>query len=223
MKEKKILFFIFFFYIFCYTGFSTDATYLKEIKGSIEIKKPGGVWTAAEEGEIIENGTQISAGFNSGALLTTESSEVQIKALTRIIMEDYYINSSTAATLYYLQAGRVRCRLFKIEGIEHNFILSTPYSKILSDISEFEAETDSIKVYDGIVSYFNSSGQKVSLPGGVSSTVSVGGTKPPLSALNTIEDFPVSSSTAPEKDSGINTAPESAGTTGNLIVTITNM
>lgn len=86
--------------------FAVDAV-VQSTKGKVETRDPGGQWQRAEPGLTISRGTYISTGFNSEAVLELGESTLEVKALTRMQLEQIVEESDSVDTDLFLEVGKV--------------------------------------------------------------------------------------------------------------------
>ncbi|MDA3955235.1 FecR domain-containing protein, partial [Oceanispirochaeta sp.] len=105
---------------------------ISRTSGLVEVMKSGSTaWVKAEEGSLLSQNSRISTGFNSTAtLLINDASEVTVKALTRIKVEEISGNGSSGDqnTRLFMGAGRINASVKKNESSIHDFRVRTPVS-----------------------------------------------------------------------------------------------
>ena len=107
---------------------AADRAVLTEIKGKVEIQVRGGSWTSARTGTEISSGTTISTGFNSGATLDLGSSEIQVRQLTRMSLNELVEQQGTIKTDLGLKVGKIRAEIKDVEGLKHDFTIRSAVS-----------------------------------------------------------------------------------------------
>jgi hypothetical protein len=105
-------------------GPSLRQAVLKEFKGTVEIKTVGG-WEKAYAGMELPRDALISTGFNSEAVVTIGRSEVTLRPLTRIGLEEISGVSGSNVGLS-LRTGRVKARVEAPSGIDVDFTVRGP-------------------------------------------------------------------------------------------------
>ncbi len=187
-------------------GFAADQAILKTLSGKVELNTGGTSWIPAKQGQTIAKGTVISTGFNSNAVVDLGSSEIFLKPLTRIALEDLSTSGNIIKTNLNLRLGRIDADVKTTEGLKHNFTLRTPVSTAAVRGTRFTAGVAMLEVKTGRISYSNKIGQKRSVSGGSSSSVSGGGyTAPESAAEAVVQTFSTLTTTVAETGSGINT------------------
>ncbi|MDX9801727.1 MAG: FecR domain-containing protein [Spirochaetia bacterium] len=185
-------------------AFGADAV-IKNFTGRVEIQSSGSTaWSAVSQGQIIKTGTLISTGFNSNAVLDLGSSEIFLKPLTRVSVDELDTSGSTIKTDLNLRLGKIRADVKTTEGLKHNFTLRTPVSTAAVRGTVFEAGVSSLDVIEGMIAYSNKIGQRRSVGGGSSSSMPGTGFSSPESALEAIAaSFGIDTTTAFETGAGI--------------------
>lgn len=192
------------------TLFAADAE-IKSFTGKVEIQEPDSTaWVAVTEGQVLKPGTTISTGFNANATIDMdETSEIFVRSLTRIAIEDLTITTNVVKTSLNLTMGKIKADVKTTTGLKHNFTLKTPVSTAAVRGTTFEAGVASISVETGSVGFSNSIGQTVNVARGASATTTGGGyTTPESAATAVLASTTVTTSTSTEADTGINTIGE---------------
>ena len=202
--------------------FSTDLITIAQVTGKVEIKEPGGNWIKASEGKIIPKGSVISTGFKSSAELDLSgSSTIYVKPLTRIAVNELVITGNKVNTKLNLRLGRIKADVKTSKGLKHDFTLKTPVSTAAVRGTIFEAGSNgNLSVITGKIQQSNKIGQKTTVPGGNSSTVSGSGYSAPATSGETLTgDFAVNTSTQQESDlPEITIPPKPTNQTGTITV-----
>lgn len=191
--------------------FATNAE-IKSFTGKVEIQEPGSTaWVAVAEGQILKSGTIISTGFNANATIDMdETSEIFVRSLTRVAIEDLTITTDAVKTSLNLTMGKIKADVKTTTGLKHNFTLKTPVSTAAVRGTVFEAGVASIYVETGSVGFSNSIGQTVNVVRDASATNS--SYISPVSAVTSVlasTTVATYTSTSPEATS-INTVSEKA-------------
>ena len=95
MKKQFIAVLIFIIPIFL--SFSTEKGIIKSVQGKVEIYISG-KWIKAEIGMELLPGNLISTGFKSNAVIDTGSSNIFIKQLTRMSLDELSKSGDTVKT-----------------------------------------------------------------------------------------------------------------------------
>ncbi len=196
---KKSIFFILLILLPVFYSFSADVPTVKQIQGKVEIKNSQSGWVKAEKGMKISPGALISTGFKSDAVIELDNSEIYIKQLTRMSIENLSRKQNTVNTELNLRLGRIKADVKSSKGLKHDFTVRTPVSTAAVRGTVFNSGLRNIIVENGRISYTNRLGQSVTIDGGNSSKIKSKGFDSPQNALETIiDDFIVSTSTQQE-------------------------
>jgi len=152
MKTYKTLLSITFLLLFAAAIplFAVDAV-VRSTEGKVETKETGGRWQPAEPGLSISRGTYISTGFNSKAVLELGESTLEVKALTRMQLEQIVENSDSVDTDLFLEVGKVEANVQSTEGLRNNFKLRSPVSTAAVRGTSFVFDGFTLWVTEGTV------------------------------------------------------------------------
>ncbi len=197
--------------------FAQEQAVLREYSGKVEVMPPGKNWEPAARNLVLPAGTVISTGFNSFATIQAGSATIQVKPLTRMAVAELVKAQGEQKTTLDLKVGRVRARVEKVEGLEHDFALKSPVSTAAVRGTEFEFSGTALRVFEGIVRYANAIGQSRTIVQGEESSIK--GLQAPASPEEAaIATSQTSISTRPEGAS--EGAGSKASLTGTLKVTV---
>lgn len=218
---KKITTILAIFFIAVSFTFSADAI-IKSSTGKVEIQAKGASeWKAVNQGQKIETGTIISTGFNSNAVLGIGNSEIFIKPLTRISLDELMSKGDVFKTDLNLKLGKVTADVKTTEGLKNDFTLKTPVSTAAVRGTKFTAGINTISVDSGKIAYSNKVGQTRTVSSGSSSSVGTIGssaTATPESASEAVaQSFTVTISTSKESAGAI-VSKTKEPPTGKLII-----
>jgi len=151
--KKLIVAFVFF--IAAALAFAQNpSAVIREMTGTVELKKSGSVnWTQAKAGDIIEKATIVSTGFKSSALLTVGNSTLMVRPLTRLSLEELMNQNETETINISLSTGRVKVDVKPPAGSKASFTVQSPAATASVRGTSFEMDTESIQVLEGAVSY----------------------------------------------------------------------
>ncbi|MCF7947830.1 MAG: FecR domain-containing protein [Spirochaetia bacterium] len=138
--------------------FAVDAV-VQSTKGKVEIKEPGDQWQPAASGQNLSRGTYISTGFNSRAILELGNSTLEVKALTRMQLEQIVENSDSVDTDLFLEVGKVEANVRSSKGLRNNFKLRSPVSTAAVRGTGFVFDGFTLWVTEGTVVFRNRVGQ----------------------------------------------------------------
>ena len=201
--SKKAVCVLFLIFIFALPLFAQERAVVENVTGKVELKAPGRSWVAASPGMEISKGTVISTGFNSTATLDLGDSELLVKQLTRLTLEELVKKEGTVTTSLSLKVGKVNAKVKSAEGLKHNFTLRSTTSTASVRGTELEYDGFTLVVSEGKVEFLDAEGKQLVFQG-----ESSGGEE----ALNV--KFGVSPYTS-ESGIGVSTADEG---TGSIIV-----
>ncbi len=122
MKRISILIFL----IVISASFAYAAT-ITAVKGNVQYKT-GNTWTAVEEGQTLPLGAVISTSFKSEAVIDLGSSEIVVKQLTRMSINELSEKNKTVNTKLNMRLGRIKADVKTSKGLKHNFTIKTPVS-----------------------------------------------------------------------------------------------
>jgi hypothetical protein len=133
---------------------------IMEITGKVEVQLPAGDWKPAELNMVLPAGSTISTGFNSSATIDLGTSEIHVKQLTRMTLEELMEKEGVVTTDLFLDFGEIEADVFETEGLEHDFFLKSPISTASVRGTTFIYDMFHVYVIDGIVLFFNQLNQK---------------------------------------------------------------
>ncbi|MCL2480489.1 MAG: FecR domain-containing protein [Spirochaetaceae bacterium] len=175
MKTSKIIILVTIFFILTSFAFGADAV-IKSSTGKVEIQGKGSSeWKSVAQGQKIEPGTVISTGFNSNAVLGLGDSEIFIKPLTRISVDELMAKGDVLKTDLNLKLGKVTADVKTTEGLKNDFTLRTPVSTAAVRGTKFTAGINTLSVERGKIAYSNNIGQTRTVSAGGSSSVGMPG------------------------------------------------
>ena len=161
MKKTVFAFFLFLF-AFCVFGQSVDLNsgIIRELAGSVELKKPGStVFSQASAGDIISRDTIISTGFKSTALVELGNTIISVRPLTRLSLVEISASGNTETINVNLQAGRVRVEVNPPAGTRASMSISSPVATASVRGTSFEFDTRNLYVSSGTVVFAGNRGQ----------------------------------------------------------------
>lgn len=162
--------------------FAEISAILEEVSGKVEVKTLGEVWKKAEQGMTITEGDMISTGFRAEAVLKIGPSQLIVKQLTRMELEELIEKEGTISTGLNLRVGKIRAEVKTTEGLRQDFILTSPVSTAAVRGTSFEYDGVNLKVFEGTVAFTNRRGQTRSINMGEASKITG------LSLPNTAEE-----------------------------------
>ena len=103
--------------------FADITALVKDVSGKVEVMAPGGSWKKATAGMKIEEGYFISTGFRSEAVLELGPSQVIVKQLTRMKLEELVEKEGTISTGLNLRVGKIKAEVRTTAGLRQNLEL----------------------------------------------------------------------------------------------------
>ena len=167
---KKILILTVLFLLAVLT-FAQEQAVLREFSGKVEVMPPGKNWEPAARNLVLPAGTVISTGFNSFATIQAGAATIQVKPLTRMAVAELVKTQGDQKTSLDLKVGRVRAKVEKVEGLQHDSTLKSPVSTAAVRGTEFDFSGTGLRVWEGIVRYANAIGQSRTIVQGESSSI----------------------------------------------------
>lgn len=128
---------------------------VKEVSGKVQLLAPGASWKDASIGSFITPGTVISTGFGSTAVLDLGTSQLQVKQLTRMRLDELLRTQTTATTALFLTVGHVRADVDTSLGVTQKFTLTSPVSTAAVRGTIFDFGPFSVTVERGVVRFTN--------------------------------------------------------------------
>ena len=168
--------FIFTVILFCAIQVFAQNGMIKELSGTVEIKRAGQVnFIAAKAGDQVASDTIISTGFKSTALVVVGNVVLTVRPLTRLSLSEISAAEGTETLNVNLQAGRVRVAVNPPAGTRASMTTTSPVATASVRGTEFEFDTEVITVIEGTVVFQSEDGTTVLVSGGASSEVDASG------------------------------------------------
>jgi hypothetical protein len=211
IKTLRVLLLTIILFICCVALLGAQSATIREITGKVEIQGPGQNWKTAVQGTNVSKGTTISTGFNSTAVLDLDSSVVQVKALTRMTLEELIRREGTVKTDLSLKVGRIRANVQTAEGVRHDFSVISPTSTAAVRGTVIEGDGEEWLTESGSMTVTTNSGSSVTVTAGQEILITgIGAPPAPRDAFE--ENASVSISTNPtEGGSGGFSLPDGLG------------
>ncbi len=141
-------------------AFALDQAVVKDVRGRVVVGEAEGRWRPARVGMRIPVGTYISTGLRASAVIDLGASELLVKELTRIKLEELVEREGTVSTKLFLRVGRIGARVKPLAGLETDFTLRGPFATVEVTGTEFEFDGISVETADGSATIINRVGQK---------------------------------------------------------------
>ena len=115
MKKLVLLLLIAIFSISFSFAASTDVAIVNSVVGKVEVQVNES-WIQVKNGDILSSGSIISTGFKSSAVLYIGDSLIEVRALTRLIIEEIREQNQNYNTTMFLDAGSIKADIKKSEN-----------------------------------------------------------------------------------------------------------
>ncbi len=122
-----------------------------KIAGKVEVQLPGKDWRPAKEGEILPKGTMVSTGFKSTAVLTVSNSNILVKPVTRMKLEEIVQTQSGTNTQVYLSTGKLSVEVTPQQNQTTDFTVSSPTATASVRGTGFDFDGEVLIVRHGVV------------------------------------------------------------------------
>ena len=154
---KKI--FVLMMILFCAVGVFAQNGVIKELTGTVEIKRTGQAnFVAARAGDQVARDTIVSTGFKSTALITVGSTVLTVRPLTRLSLAEISASAGTETVNVNLATGRVRVDVDPPAGTRANTTVRGPTATASVRGTSFEFDTQALTVIKGTVAFQGSTG-----------------------------------------------------------------
>ncbi|MBQ1197975.1 MAG: FecR domain-containing protein [Spirochaetaceae bacterium] len=124
MKKLVLLFLISIFSISFSFAASTDVAIVNSVVGKVEVQVNES-WIQVKNGDILSSGSVISTGFKSSAVLYIGASLIEVRALTRLTIEEIMEQNQNYNTTMFLDAGSIKADIKKSENKRVGFKVRT--------------------------------------------------------------------------------------------------
>jgi len=152
--------------------FAQQTAVIQEITGRVQLKDANGEWTNATQGATVSQGTVISTGFNSTAVLDLGTSQIQVRPLTRMRLDELLKADTTATTTVFVTVGKVHADVKRIPNLTQSFKLQSPVSTAAVRGTQFTFAVTWISTNEGVVEFQNAQGLGRSVSAGEGSELS---------------------------------------------------
>jgi len=153
MKRVALLSAIFLTVVFL-PVFGQNAT-VTQITGKVQLLSPGGQWVDAARGSVVTPGTVVSTGFSSTAVLDLGTSQLQVRQLTRMKLEELVRSQGTVTTSLFLTVGAVHANVANNLGVTQKFTIQSPISTAAVRGTIFDFDGFTVTVDRGVVHFSN--------------------------------------------------------------------
>lgn len=197
--------------------FGQNAT-VTSITGKVQLLAAGGTWTNASVGSVVTQGTVVSTGFNSSAVLDLGTSQLQVKQLTRMKLDELIRREGSVTTSLFLTVGAVHADVANNLGVTQNFTIQSPISTAAVRGTIFDFDGFTVSVDRGVVHFSNISGLGRNVAEGQGSRLN-GPYVPGSAEQFEMAQSEVSPLTSPSGE-GVPNAPNAGAATGSVTVTV---
>ena len=158
-----------------FTATALEAT-IAEVNGKVEIRQGEDVWRTAQVGQTLPVGASISTSFNSTALLQVGASEVEVKPLTRVRIQELISDGGVDRSEVDMPVGRISAN---IRGGERRaeFTVRSPVATASVRGTSFDFDGVNLDVAEGVVVLANKFNEAVAVAQGEQSSAT--GDAPP--------------------------------------------
>lgn len=203
--------------------FAQESAVLKQFTGKVQLKAQGADWVDATAGAVVSKGTFISTGFNSTAVLDLGTSQVQVKQLTRMRLDELLRNANAVTTSLFLTVGSVRANVDNTAGLTQNFKLTSPVSTAAVRGTEFDYDGAAVSVIHGIVAFSNALALSVNVSGGQASQLQGNGAPASVEVAQAQAAIVVPQTTAPSSGVTVTAGRPSSQPTNTGTINVTLM
>ena len=133
-----------------------------EVQGKVEIQEPASPdWRNAQAGDPVTDGTVISTGFKSTAVIALGASQIIVQPLTMLTLEEIVQRENSGETYLYLRSGRIRANISLPTGANSTFSVRSSNGGASVRGTSFEFDGRYLWIESGIVRLENNNGQQV--------------------------------------------------------------
>ena len=143
---------------------------VQDFSGKVEILQAGR-WTPVSRGTLIPEGTTISTGFNSFAIIDLGEASLEIQALSRMTLEELVERNGVRETGLFLRVGKLRATVERSEQTRQSFRVRSSVATAAVRGTSFEFDGFNLEVEEGTVQFINLSGQETVILAGEISTI----------------------------------------------------
>jgi len=153
-------------------AFAQQSGVIKEVYGTVELKPAGAAaFVPAKAGDPVAPNTVVSTSFRSLASILVGSTTLTVRAITRMTLTEIVDAQGTELLKIELQAGRIRANIKPPAGTRANMSVKSPIATASVRGTEFDFDTCSVTVYNGVVEFSGNNGPIMLISAGGSSQV----------------------------------------------------
>ncbi len=144
-----------------------DEAVIKSVKGKVEYSSDGQTWLSAEPKQVLKKGDYISTSFKSSAVIVVNGSLINVKALTRMTLDELTKTPEGPQTELYLVSGKVTVEVKPSANEEvTTFKVKSAMATASVRGTGFEFDGENLLVNHGAVELMDSIGVSRSVNGG---------------------------------------------------------
>lgn len=144
---------IFVFLFICLTALSASVKVVS-FTGKVKVKYPGDRrWSRLSVGDSLPSKAVVSTGFNSKIVLDVGNATLDVLPLTRMTVSEVTESSDTISTSLFLQGGKIKADVSKVEGKIHDFKIKSPVATASVRGTSFLFAGNTLYVERGIVDF----------------------------------------------------------------------
>ena len=121
---KKVIFLLLILFSVSVVFAATDVAVVNSVVGKVEVQINES-WVQLKNGDILTSGSVISTGFKSSAVLYIGQSLIEVRALTRLTIEEIIEQNQNYNTTMFLDAGNIKADIKKSENKRVGFKVRT--------------------------------------------------------------------------------------------------
>ncbi len=155
MKRLVVLSLVLGLAVAAVVGAQAQQATVKEFSGKVEVKPAGGDWQPVSLNMVVDQGSAVSTGFNSRLVLQIGLTQLSVKPLTRLLLQELVKRETTNVTGLDLKVGKVNANVKSAAGERSEFTLKGPASTAAVRGTEFDYDGYALQVTEGVVQFFN--------------------------------------------------------------------
>ena len=156
--------------LLCGGAWAQHSAVVRSTSGKVEVRH-NGVWEATSAGMELPLGAMISTGFGASASVEVAGALIEVRALTRMRIDELAEREGVLNADLFLPVGRVRAEVRGVEGLESEFRLRSTQATAAVRGTSFEFDGRNLRVLAGRVQLTNQLQQSVTVSGGEGSQV----------------------------------------------------
>ncbi len=101
-------------------AFAEDGV-VEDVNGNVKLKGPEKAWEPARPGMAVAMADTVSTGFRSNTAINLDPSLIQVKQLTRMVLEEFIEQEGAITTRVFLHVGSLSANVKAAEGLKQDF------------------------------------------------------------------------------------------------------